>query len=47
MYDTRLEVMVPKCGHGMHIECLHKYLESNIACPICKKSLVDPKLIEE
>ena len=31
----------------MHTECLEKYMTNNIACPICKKSIVDPLKIEE
>ena len=31
----------------MHSKCYYQYLKSNqIACPMCKKSIVDPRLYE-
>jgi len=35
-----------RCGHSMHAKCLQQYSRTNIACPICKKSLIDPLIIE-
>lgn len=35
-----------RCGHAMHPKCFSQYVRTNIACPFCKKSVVDPKLIE-
>ena len=35
-----------RCGHPIHSKCLHDYLKTNIICPICRKSIVDPKLFE-
>lgn len=35
-----------RCGHIMHSSCLKEYLKKNIACPICKKSAIDPKHFE-
>ena len=36
-----------RCGHVMHSNCMEEYLLTQIACPICKKSVVDPKEFEE
>ena len=37
-----------RCGHSMHVKCFNKYIKSNqIACPMCKKSIVDPKFYEQ
>ena len=30
----------------MHAKCFNTYLRTQIACPLCKKSLIDPKLFE-
>ena len=30
----------------MHFSCLKEYKKSNWGCPICRKSLVDMKLLE-
>jgi len=31
----------------MHASCLEEYIQNHIACPICKKSAVDPKVFED
>ena len=37
-----------KCGHAMHSKCYSTYMKANnIACPLCKKSLYDPKYLEK
>ena len=35
------------CNHNMHRECLYKYAETHMNCPICRKSLIDPHSVEE
>ena len=30
----------------MHSACFQEYIKHNISCPMCKKSLVDPKWFE-
>jgi len=47
MQNSRESVADLRCGHAMHKKCFLKYLESKVACPICKKSVIDPKLFEE
>ena len=35
-----------RCGHSMHGSCFKRYSRSNLNCPTCRKSLVDPRLYE-
>eukprot|EP00347_Sterkiella_histriomuscorum_P014153 403361959 len=35
-----------RCGHSLHSKCFSTYARKNIACPICRKSMVDPKSFE-
>ena len=30
----------------MHSKCLKAYEKTNVACPFCRKSIVDPKMFE-
>jgi hypothetical protein len=30
----------------MHNTCYYNFIRTNIACPLCRKSVIDPKLIE-
>lgn len=30
----------------MHRTCFNTYVQSNIACPLCRKSIIDPLLFE-
>lgn len=46
MYTSRETINIMNCGHAIHETCFLGYLQTSIACPICKKSLVDPKLLE-
>lgn len=36
-----------RCGHAMHTKCLNSYMKTNVKCPLCKKSICDPKLFEK
>lgn len=47
MHDSQQNVGVLRCGHVMHATCLEEYIQNHIACPICKKSAVDPKVFED
>ncbi len=39
MYRTVKEVMVLRCGHRIHKECLDEYVKHDYRCPMCKQSL--------
>jgi RING finger/CHY zinc finger protein 1 len=41
MHNSVLSSTILKCGHAMHSKCAKEYINTNIACPICKKSIVD------
>ena len=47
MYVSRASIVFLECNHNMHRNCLDEYLKSNLNCPICRKSLIDPKHLEE
>ena len=47
MFDKRKHVVLMKCGHSIHTECLNNYKKFYISCPVCKKSLGDNKIIKE
>lgn len=48
MQNSRLSSTFLKCGHAMHTKCYNTYLKANnIACPLCKKSLYDPSVLEK
>jgi len=34
------EYKVTKCGHLFHRECLFKWLENNVTCPLCRNKLL-------
>ena len=42
MQDSRMTVYILDCGHPMHTECLENYIINQLACPICKKSIINP-----
>ena len=43
MHNSTLKIDILKCGHAMHSNCFKQYWQSNqIACPLCKKSIIDP-----
>lgn len=47
MHTSTKVITFMRCGHAIHRECYNEYIKSRrIACPICKKSLCDPKLFE-
>ena len=46
MHDSRAGATFLRCGHPMHHNCYMKYAITNIACPLCKKSMVDPRVYE-
>ncbi|XP_076883955.1 RING-H2 finger protein ATL3-like [Bidens hawaiensis] len=33
--------LLPKCGHGFHMECIDMWFLSHSSCPVCRKSIVD------
>jgi hypothetical protein len=48
MQSSVRSLSILKCGHAMHAICFAKYYKNGeIACPLCKKSIVDPKLYEQ
>ena len=47
MHTSTLHHSFLRCGHAMHTKCLNQYMKANkISCPMCKKSVVDPKIFE-
>ena len=36
-----------RCGHAMHSSCLEEFVKYQLACPLCKKSVLDPCEIEK
>ena len=38
--------MFLKCDHNMHFKCYKGYIKTNVACPLCKKSIVDMAVYE-
>ena len=47
MHSSRSGIHFMPCGHAMHFKCFQEYTKSNIACPMCKKSVCDPKYFEQ
>ena len=37
--ETAEKIMVAPCGHSFHEECMVKWLEIKLICPMCRKSL--------
>ena len=35
-----------RCGHAIHVPCLNSYAETSVACPLCRKSIVEPNEFE-
>ena len=46
MFTSRDPPTFLRCGHSMHSKCYNSYLKRNIACPICRKCVIDPALLE-
>ena len=48
IYTSRKSGTLLECGHSMHHSCYTKYLKKgNLTCPLCKKSIIDPKIFEQ
>jgi hypothetical protein len=48
MHSSTRSLSILKCGHAMHAICFAKYYKNGeIACPLCKKSIIDPKVYEK
>ncbi|URE27261.1 RING-H2 finger protein [Musa troglodytarum] len=37
--------LLPKCGHGFHLECIDMWFRSHSTCPLCRSS-VDPQVAD-
>ncbi|GFZ01544.1 RING/U-box superfamily protein [Actinidia rufa] len=35
--------ILPKCGHGFHLDCIDIWLQSNANCPICRSSFLEKR----
>lgn len=46
LHTSREVTQIMRCGHIIHCKCMMEYLRTNVACPLCKKSMVDPALFE-
>lgn len=46
MQNSRAAASFLRCGHAMHSECYRTFMQTSIACPLCRKSIVDPKYFE-
>lgn len=38
-FSRETTTLLPNCNHWMHLKCFNAYIKTNIACPICCKSL--------
>ncbi len=48
LWNTTSEIANLQCGHAMHQKCLLDYVkQKKISCPLCKKSIVNPRVIEK
>lgn len=46
LQSTRDSICFLKCSHNMHRACLLQYYKTDWKCPICRKSMIDPLLVE-
>ena len=46
MHDSMDPALIMRCSHAMHSKCFEQYIKSQYQCPICKQSVIDPKLFE-
>ncbi|XP_039129767.1 RING-H2 finger protein ATL2-like [Dioscorea cayenensis subsp. rotundata] len=37
--EGELARIVPKCGHGFHVECIDMWLASHATCPLCRAAV--------
>lgn len=44
---SRQSIIFLKCKHNIHKGCLDEYLKTSLNCPVCRKSLIDPLIVEE
>ena len=45
--ESQENVVNIPCWHNMHKSCLMQYLKTNLNCPVCRKSIIDPEATEE
>ncbi|CDW77578.1 UNKNOWN [Stylonychia lemnae] len=46
LFSSRDPSVFLRCGHSLHSKCYSTYIRRNIMCPICRKSIIDPKAFE-
>ncbi|CAN4087262.1 unnamed protein product [Withania somnifera] len=44
--DGELVRILPNCNHNFHVECIDKWFNCNLTCPICRTKL-EPRLLPE
>ena len=47
MHSSQDPLTFIRCGHMMHESCFASFSLTNVACPICRKSIVDMLLFEQ
>lgn len=43
---SRQSIIFLKCQHNIHKNCLDRYIKTSINCPVCRKSLIEPRILE-
>ncbi|XP_073026321.1 RING-H2 finger protein ATL40-like [Primulina eburnea] len=38
--------LLPNCNHSFHVDCIDKWLASNLTCPVCRAE-AEPRLVAE